>query len=507
MKELVKSINDIIENRIEENLRVVSRTLLVDLPDGKSFALSDFVAMQRDHTARQSSVLQGKNTEVLNAVNDLITNIQEFKFESKSRPVKEEAITELKLHYNKSMYEALLVSAKNSLDALKKRIGSRKKDNILGMSKPFFNVNVNVSPTGLTLSPSLDDIQGCINQSAQAVLACYKSVFDWHASAAGGEPVSFFVRITQDRAIVRVALLMTGCLEGVRQAIADYLSSLTEVCFLQCILFAWICIASTPDLIHYTRLSLAQFEWLSAVDKENTCDVFSKNNPTLDEFQAKFEKFERAEKEIEAELTKKIIGAISMNPEGVKTHYISECKEWIRRVRITTSRNVGSSDPVLCLPFTPSTPPSNHQYASVLHQKASAVLNDFTDYMRQTQVKIGREIRDHDHLNKMMSLLKGIREKEAVIELELAPIREMYDLLRKNESYCKISTEENDKTTLLETNWRKLVDQAQEKYTDLLSRQLTFKKKLIDDIAALKEDVVEVRFHFLLSSLSKKHIL
>ena len=75
LQELVICINDIIENRVEKNLKIVSKTLLVDLPENSSFTVSDFVIMQQSHIRGQSRLLQGKNMEIENAVSDLIYQI------------------------------------------------------------------------------------------------------------------------------------------------------------------------------------------------------------------------------------------------------------------------------------------------------------------------------------------------------------------------------------------------------------------------------------------------
>lgn len=45
-------------NRIEKNLKIVSKTLLVDLPDDQSFTVQEFVDMQRKHIVTRSRLLQ-----------------------------------------------------------------------------------------------------------------------------------------------------------------------------------------------------------------------------------------------------------------------------------------------------------------------------------------------------------------------------------------------------------------------------------------------------------------
>jgi dynein heavy chain len=247
LQELVSCINDIIENRIEKNLKIVSKTLLVDLPEKSSFTVSEFVLMQQNHITVRSRLLQGKNMEIENAVSDLIQQIVSYQFESQTDGVFEKDISTLRDHYNHFMYQALLHSAKNSMNALKKRIGSRKGTSIIGASKPIFEVDVQLMPPSVSLSPSLDEIQQCINKSAQAVLSCYKKIVDWgYASLPKEKRAShtFFTRVTKDIEIVKVALLLTGCIQGIRNTVADYLSSFSQViryCVMLCLLCIYCC--------------------------------------------------------------------------------------------------------------------------------------------------------------------------------------------------------------------------------------------------------------------------
>ena len=51
-------------------------------------------------------------------------------------------IAKLKKHYNHFMYQALLHSAKNSLNALKKRIACRVASGFFYTARPFFEIGV-----------------------------------------------------------------------------------------------------------------------------------------------------------------------------------------------------------------------------------------------------------------------------------------------------------------------------------------------------------------------------
>jgi len=71
--ELLNKVNDLIENRIEGCLKIVSKTPLVDLPEDKfPFNVSDFVNMQEQFIKDQSSGMDCKNLEIERSVYDLL---------------------------------------------------------------------------------------------------------------------------------------------------------------------------------------------------------------------------------------------------------------------------------------------------------------------------------------------------------------------------------------------------------------------------------------------------
>ena len=72
LEQLIININDIMENRIESNLKQLSKTVLVELPvTEKTFPLDDFVELQEAWIREQSKQLKSKNYEVEGAVEDL----------------------------------------------------------------------------------------------------------------------------------------------------------------------------------------------------------------------------------------------------------------------------------------------------------------------------------------------------------------------------------------------------------------------------------------------------
>jgi dynein heavy chain len=81
-------VNDIIENRIENNLKMVSKVVLVSLPqDTKPLTLENFVQMQNDYIEQKKEMLISKNVEVERAVDDLLTTITGYPLDPHVEPV------------------------------------------------------------------------------------------------------------------------------------------------------------------------------------------------------------------------------------------------------------------------------------------------------------------------------------------------------------------------------------------------------------------------------------
>lgn len=57
LENLVRQVNDALDNRVDANLAAVSGTMLVELPRDRSFTAADFVDCQDKFVRKQSEVL------------------------------------------------------------------------------------------------------------------------------------------------------------------------------------------------------------------------------------------------------------------------------------------------------------------------------------------------------------------------------------------------------------------------------------------------------------------
>ena len=430
---LVTNVNDIINNRIEKNLKFISKTLLVDLPTDASFTIADFLLKQQKYVSSKVIMLQNKNKEIENAVEDLITTVCSHVFASSSERVSDAEISKLRDHYNTFVLKALLSSAKDSLNALKRRIAPRGGSSILNTSKPFFEVEVQLMPPEISLSPSIDDIQTCACSTAKALLLGYKSILNWDNVPSD---TTFFYRITEDLELVRQAILLKGCVQGIKKSIEDYLQTFSK------------------------------YDWLWKTDKDDQYEIFSSQNPRLEEYENQLSYFGKVQKDIENTSAIHIIGALSLNTKRLKLTLGKECDFW------------------------------KFKYSRNLHLQAKQNLEAISEYTRITMGKLTRKVEDLDSLRFMMSLLREVREKESCIDMEINPIMDMYQMLERYLPSGFMEKEEIDNKTVLRSNWRKLVALALSRNDELSRTQIDFRNGLIDDIKAFRYDIAQFRSEF-----------
>ena len=442
LEELVANINDMAENRVERVMKSVGKTLLADLPTLESFTLASFIKRQAEHVKKVGRTLVGKNEQVQEAVQDLINLATSFPLtgspQGPSAPrVRPKDIDALMKHYNSFMYHQLLLATKSSMNALKKRVKTRTGGSFLSLELPFFMVDVQLAVPDVRTSPSLDEVQRAINKASQMMLQMMKRLHDWgQQDWPPQDRTSFFERITKDIEITKVALLLTGSVQGLKNAVRDSLKQFTA------------------------------YSWLWKEDKARSYQNFINRRPSLDAYEEELLRFTQVEFEINKIRAFENIGPLSLNTRNLKLQLMHEASHW--RV----------------------------QYSEALHGKASRSLGGMLEYLRATTKRLSREVVDIDTLRYTMAVLKEVRDRESSVDGEITPVIEMYAMLERLEPPGAMSQEEMDTTAVLRRKWTKLFDLAEVKTDELGELQVGFRKKLLADVKAFAVDVAQFRHRF-----------
>ena len=127
-----------------------------------------------------------------------------------------------------------------------------------------------------------------------------------------------------------------------------------------------------------------------------------KSTPSLDDFDRKLRSFGDVDTEIGHINDLQNIGALSLRTVSIKAQLRSECHRW------------------------------SVKFSDNLHGQSKNKLEQLTEFIRMTNGKVVREVRDLDSLRFIMKLLVDVRERESSMEMEINPIMDMYRML---ESY------------------------------------------------------------------------
>jgi len=234
-----------------------------------------------------------KNIEIERAVDDLLACVMNYPLDPHIHKVDviPKAAKTIKGYYFWYLYQALLNSTQNSLNAMKNRVcGKRSTGEKQQQLKPFFEVDVKLEDGIVKLDPSLDEIQKSINRAATAVLSCSKKLLRWDqlekkVTDGTEEKESFYKIIAQDKEIVKVILLLTGSIQGTKNKVTEFLQ----------------------------YFSLYQWLWNDSI--QDSLKDFSKKNPLLQDYEEKLKKFSHLEEEIDSIDRTREIGAMALKTE------------------------------------------------------------------------------------------------------------------------------------------------------------------------------------------------
>ena len=451
-EDLLKKISDILDNRIEKNLRKIAKTLLVELPSNESLTLEQFVILQEKTTKIKTVLLESKNEEVENAVIDVIHAITSYPLEI-AENVSKEAIQAFWDHYTRQIYLSVMRCTKESFFALKKRLTSKTSGGFLFMEQPFFDVDVELSGGFVAMNPSLDEIQAAINRSALNILRCSKHISQWPkkprteslgATEKRTERQSFHQVIAQDYQIVAVCLMLTGAVEGTKKQVHEYLQTFLRYDFL----------------------------W----KEEKKIDDFISQPKSVFEFEEEILRFLAIEDLVGQIPPVHNIGSLSLETGLLKQALRREACDW------------------------------KTLYTSKLHEQAREEVARFYTEVKVFQDKLDLDCQNIDDAKNVMMVLDEIRDKEMDMESRIKPIQQYFHVLKKyghpidTEEDSILVEKENEKQVRhnsLSKSWAEVIEKALEVNSNLHDRQGHFLDALLSDVREFQEQVDEFRKDFI----------
>ena len=115
MEELVRKVVDLVDNRVENNLRAIANTMLVELPSDQSFTYEKFVTTQAVFQRKQAEQLSIRNEEVKRSIDDLLQLVRTYPRENADVVLDEKEAQLFVRHFSKLMYNAITTCTLKSL--------------------------------------------------------------------------------------------------------------------------------------------------------------------------------------------------------------------------------------------------------------------------------------------------------------------------------------------------------------------------------------------------------
>lgn len=452
---LIVKINDIVQSRILKNLKIISDTPQVNLPQEESFSLEDFVNMQEKHIKSLANELNNKNIEIEKAVDDVIHTCKNF---DTSEIISDTLMTDeerhLKKHFEGLMQKSIAHAITSSFHELKDRISAQSVADVLTDKSPFFIINVELSSQDVVLNPSLDDIEEAINRAASAVLSSAKNLRAWKYTddSMDQEENTFYENITKDSGITNVIMLLTDGIHGLQSQVMEYLETFKRYKFL------WM----DDKMAEYAHFLKTHKSTAATIHEENEkMDTL----PALEEFDKQLDKYQELEEEIHLIEDSCNIGSLCLMTESFKGSLRQEATNW------------------------------KTQYARNLHQIArneQARLLNFIEEHQKTLLTT--EINSLENLRTVMDVMKTIRENEALIDRKFEDINDKYAILRKYNT--QVPKEEIDENYEFPHKWSKLTSIGNTVNEKVGKLQGGFKKRLMAEVELFQVDVMQFRREF-----------
>jgi dynein heavy chain len=301
----IDSFMEILDNRVHRNMLTIKKLELLRIPDEPTkLTINDIITAQEEHVKNQNNFLKNKNTEIEQAILDMINGIKSYEVDPKITKVDEKTLYKLISDYEDKFYEFLIATTKNSLNSLKERISGDK-------SQPIFKVDVVLTNNTVEIRPKIQRIQEAINKIAKSILFAMKDINSWKRLDSE-EISSFHERVGKDNEIVKMILILTGSYQS-----------------------------NNVEIEKYLKETFDPFKpiWIDNIEKKIK-EFNQKPNKTYADYEEKLNEYGGIENRIKAIPDEKPIGAVAVNLIPIKDNLLKYVGEWkwhyMRQLLLTT---------------------------------------------------------------------------------------------------------------------------------------------------------------------------
>uniref|UniRef100_UPI0037E892BB dynein axonemal heavy chain 8-like n=1 Tax=Semicossyphus pulcher TaxID=241346 RepID=UPI0037E892BB len=464
LKHLVKKVQEIRKIHIDDVIKDISETVLIELPEDHSSSVQDLIDLNKHHCQEQTKTLDNKCSRVKTGVrelNNVFSAIYESQISMKTEkpvagqrsvtvsgesqktpndeveginlegPERDKAIKferefkKLYEYFTARVLDAMVKTTKLSLETLKRRL----YHNFLEEGEDevdFFAIFHQV------MVPTVGEIQQAINQLTDLVLEVSKGIV-WqreytHDSAKNkDEKEHFHRRVVENKDIKKAVLTL-------KSAFISQKGPETEV--------------------------LKQFSHFRVIwdeDRSLKVEEFMDSHPSLIQIKSEIQHYDSIEKEIGDIKPIFVLGCTELSTEPLKKSLTAETKAW---------------KTLLC---------------KYLKEEYRKKMIDTSIHTNKYLTQLSHPVTNLEDVRRAMGALSKLRDAEIQTDMTLISIEEAFEILIKYEA--EVTKREEEGVHKLRHFFTELQTKARSVQDELVRMQPKFKQNLVECVAIFHNDV------------------
>lgn len=431
---IIQKSTDLVEKRLETNCNSISHKNFLLFED-KIVTIESFVALQEKQVQVISNEINVKNQEIEAACGDLVELITSEYSPDENRSLAA-SVKAMRKGYMQKMFDSVVESLNRSVKVLHHRIMASSED-----PDPVFSAQVTLFIPDIKLSPSLEQIQRCINKCARTILESTKNIYLWNSDVGLSEE-SIYAMVGENKDTINAFMQLTNAVGHLSAQIDKFLESFVKDHFL------W---------------KLNRGEEVLKFKSENA----DKDTAiAIENYRSRIRRYAELENELEAKAKLVNMGSLALDLSPISAALKTEATQW------------------------------KHAFARALNEIGRTIMQEFVSFMEETENNLNRNIGDDDLeiVNLKMSTIQKMSVEESKIEATTSPIEQCYGIL--NQYNCPVARSEQDAVDNIDYQWSNLVKLTRETMSNLQVIGPSFRKKLLKDLKVFTKDVTEFKVSY-----------
>ncbi|XP_045906997.1 dynein axonemal heavy chain 8-like isoform X1 [Micropterus dolomieu] len=470
LKLLVKKVQDICKIHIDDVLKDISETMLIELPEDAS-SLQHLIYLNENQCKEWAKKLDYECFHVKQAVKELEKLFRDiydskgtkktveelvsgrksvtFSGESQKPPNENEGINlegpdrdkaikfekefkKLYEYFSARVLDALVKTTKLSLETVKRRIcgtNPTSKSKTVSLIKS----EVQLVRPNVVMIPTEDESQQAINQLIDLVLDVSKGIaWSWEYShdstkIKDGEKENLHNRVVEHKDVKKVVVILKSEGSSLRGQAADVLQQFEP------------------------------FRVLWKEDRNRKVKEFMDSNPSLIQIKSEIQRYDSIEEEIDDIKSIILMGFTELSTEPLKKSLTLETKTWKKR---------------LC---------------KYLKEEYKKKMIDTSIHTNKYLTKLSHPVANLEDVRHAMGALSKLRDAEIQTDMTLISIEEAYEILTKYET--EVTKREAEGVYNMRHFFTKLQSKARSVQDELVRMQPKFRQNLLECVAIFQNDV------------------